>query len=95
MGQKAEEFRDMYETKEKAMKQKNLKRHLLKVVDSMSGMWHYYLPVSGKHNCEALCGKKRGMNIENILKNWGHKEGNVPSSYCSVCDKIYQGLGRI
>jgi hypothetical protein len=82
----------MHETKEKKMKQKNQKKHLLKVVDSMSGMWHYYLSVSGEYSREALCGGKRVMKIENLLRNWGFKGGNVPASYCATCNKMYLEL---
>jgi hypothetical protein len=64
----------------------------LKIVEGVAGIWHYHLSISGENYQEALCGERKVMKTEVPLSSWGFKGGNVPSSYCTECERIYKEL---
>ena len=69
-----------------------MKKEDLKIVEGVESVWHYHLSETGKTYEPSICGRKEVMHTEIPLINWGSKGGNVPSSYCTVCDKLYQKI---
>lgn len=60
----------------------------LKIVEGVESIWYYHLSETGENYDKALCGKREVMRTEIPLSCWGYKDGNVPSLYCPVCDKL-------
>lgn len=73
----------------KMMKKKDIKPPTLKIVEGVAGIWHYHISETGENYHPALCGKREVMRTEIPLATWGMKGGNVPSSYCTECDRLY------
>jgi hypothetical protein len=71
---------------------KKKKSSSLKIVEGIVGVWHYHLSETGENCKPTLCGNTRVMQTALPLDSWGVKGGNVPSSYCEKCDKLYKGL---
>ena len=65
-----------------------------KIVESITGCWHYHLaPIRGD-NTVALCGKPTMPTGGPIPLNfWGHKSDHIPESYCKVCEKMALAAG--
>ena len=60
-----------------------------RIVEGVESVWYYHLSEIGKNYEPALCGRKEVMHTEIPLSNWNKKGGNVPSSYCTECGRIY------
>lgn len=70
-----------------------LNKHMpLKIVEGVESVWFYHLSETGKNYEPALCGRKQVMRTEIPLSNWNKKGGNVPSSYCTECDRLYKEI---
>ena len=61
-----------------------------KIVEGISGMWHYHLAHEDSNGLTSLCGKQT-MPTRSRLETWGFKPGHYPTSYCEECEKIACG----
>ncbi len=56
----------------------------LKIVESISGNWHYHLSENGKTDQPALCGNTHVMHSPAPLATWGHTS-HLHEHYCTEC----------
>ena len=59
----------------------------VRVVEGISGVWHYHLAKAEGPFYEALCGA-RTMYSAAPLDSWGYKPDHMPASYCAECARI-------
>ena len=55
----------------------------LKIVEGISGVWHYHLARDGK----ALCGA-RTMPTGLRLNTWGFRSDHLHETYCRECESL-------
>lgn len=56
----------------------------LKLVEGISGVWHYHLARVGESDQRGLCGAKT-MSTGAPLSSWGFKPSHMRHSYCDEC----------